>query len=518
MTPSSKSKWPRFPIITLGLAGMTVFWIRSLPEFERNLKGWLTAGIPLLVLLLNLLWLAFTKRYPLKHRMMVLTALLGLGLVLKATLRVDGAIDGTGLPKLVWKGSSAPATTLKATAPSTTDGTLDDIDPRLKLARDVPQFFGQDRTGKMQDLSLSRDWKKSTPQELWRQPIGQGWSAYAVVGARAYTMEQRGEEECVTCYHLLTGKLLWVHAEKTRFSQWQGGDGPRTTPTVSQGRVYTLGATGFLCCLDAKTGLLIWKRSILTENKLSNLEWGLAASPLLVGDLVIVTGGGTRGPALYAFHTQDGSDAWKAGSDQASYASPMLTQLNGKRVILSNNALALSAHDPSSGVVLFTHVWGDEKWPKASQPVVIGSDQIFLSAGYGMGCVMLKITTDDKGQFTASELWKNLKMKTQFNSAALLEEHLYGLDDGRLACLEVQTGERVWKDGRFASGQTLMADDLILIQNEKGSVHLAVANPQGFQELGEIAALSSKTWNHPTLAGHFLLVRNDRESVCYLLP
>lgn len=516
--PTQSTRLPWFPLSTFLLGAALVMWIRSLPEFERNLKSWLTVGIPLIVLLLNLIWLAFTRRYPLKHRLIVLAVLGGTGLWLKSALRVDGAVDGTGLPKLVWKSAMPALPDLKLPSQPMAAETNPETDPRLSRAKDVPQFFGPERTGLVKGVSLARDWQKTPPKELWRQPIGQGWSAFAVAGHRAYTMEQRGEQEWVSCYHLLTGKMLWAHAEKTRFSQWQGGDGPRATPTISRNRVYSTGATGLLTCVEAETGKLIWKRAILDEHKLGNLEWGIAASPLVVGDQVITTGGREKGPALYAYNTRDGAEVWKAGEDQASYASPMLAELCGRTMILSNNALALTAHEPGSGKVLFSHSWGDERWPKASQPVVVGADQIFLSAGYGMGCQMLQITATESGGFKVAEVWKSLKMKTQFNSPALHQGHLYGLDDGRLACLDVQTGERLWKEGRFASGQTLLVDDLILIQNESGSVHLAEAKPDGYAERGRLEALSSKTWNHPVLAGHFLLVRNDREAVCYELP
>jgi len=316
----------------------------------------------------------------------------------------------------------------------------------------------------------------------------------------------------------LTGKLIWAHADKTRFSQWQSGDGPHATPTVHEGRVYAYGATGLLNCLDATTGKSIWQRSVLAENKLENIEWGTSASPLIVDDKVVVTGGHTLGPVLFAYHRETGEPVWKAGDDEASYASPQLGMLAGKRVILSNNARALTAYDPASGEVLLDHAWGGQNWPKASQVLVLNKDRVFLSAGYGMGCQMLEIKAEADGKLSATELWTGMKMKTQFNSPAEFEGHAYGLDDGRLACLDLATGERLWKEGRFASGQTLLVDDLVIIQNEKGPVHLAAAKPEGYEELGKLEALSSKTWNHPTLAGRYLLVRNDREAVCYELP
>lgn len=512
----TKLRLPLFPIITLTLAVAGVAYLRWLPEFERNLKGWLTAGIPLLALLLNLIWFVFTKRFSGRTRLLGVAAVALISFGLKAALRVDGTLDGTGLPNFVWKWSHSNRPVMAPIRAESSAPMSDD--PRLSQAADVAQFFGPNRDGVAPGVKLAHDWKTTAPKELWRQAVGAGWSAYAVVKGRAYTQEQRGEEELVTCYDLFTGELLWAHADKAHFSQWQGGDGPRATPTVHEGRVYAYGATGLLNCLDAKTGKPIWQRAVLTENKLTNIEWGVSASPLIVDDKVIVTGGNPKGPVLFAYQCETGAPLWKAGDDQASYASPMLATLAGKRLVLCNNARSLTGYDPATGAVLLDHVWGGDKWPKASQPVIVGADRVFIAAGYGIGCQMLEIKAESAGKLSATEVWSSMKMKTQFNSPAVHGGHLYGLDDGRLACLDLATGERLWKEGRFASGQSLLADDLVIIQNESGPVHLCAAKPDGFTELGKIEALSSKTWNHPVLAGRYLIVRNDREAVCYELP
>ena len=509
---------PKIPILVIAIAIGSLLWVSQSEELERNLKGWITTAIPLLTGILITLWFLLTSRFTGKTRLFGLAALIISIIAFKLLLKVDGVVDGRGLPKLVWRWSSVSQQALAAPLPQADSSPSLTADPRLSQTADVPQFFGLSRDGTVPDIGLAKDWLKTPPKQLWRQPIGAGWSAFAVVQGRAYTQEQRGEEELVTCYELLTGKLLWTHADKARFTQWQGGEGPRATPTIHEGRIYTYGATGILNCLDAITGKPIWQHRVLEENKTTNIEWGICASPLIVDHQVIVTGGNTRGPILFSYYTESGNPAWKAGDDQASYASPILATLAGKRVILSNNARSLTAHDPASGSIIFEHPWGVEKWPKASQPVVISPNQVFLSAGYGMGCLLLEVKTESDGKLTATELWTSMKMKTQFNSPALFKGHLYGLDDGRLACLDITGGERLWKEGRFASGQSLLVGDLVIIQSEDGPVYLCGAKPEGFQELGKLDALSSKTWNHPTLAGRYLLLRNDQEAVCYELP
>jgi outer membrane protein assembly factor BamB len=517
MPPARRRRgWPWFPIVVtlLGIAGMVAAW--QLPELERNLTRWVLFALPLLVLGLNLLWFALTPRFAWRTRLKGLGVLLLLALAVKGAVKVDGTRDGTGLPRLAWKWSrSRPVLT---TPPPGTPQPVEAADPALLAqSADVPQFFGPHRDGTVSGARLLPDWTTQPPRERWRQAIGEGWSAFAVVEGRAYTQEQRGADELVTCYDLFSGRMLWAHADTARFSQWQSGDGPHATPAVSGGRVYSYGGTGLLTCLEAATGQKLWQRAVLGENHLANLEWGISASPLLVDDKVVVTGGNTQGPVLFAYHHLTGELVWKAGNDRATYASPLLTTLGGKRVILCNHARALTAHDPATGAVVMEYPWGNEKWPKASQPVVTGQDRIFLSAGYGMGCRLVSVAATAAGQLEATEVWSNLKLKTQFNSASLHRGHLYGLDDGRLACLDPETGGRLWKEGRFASGQTLLVDDLVLVQHEDGPVHLCAARPEGFQELGRIPALSAKTWNHPVLSGRFLLVRNDREAVCYEL-
>lgn len=516
--PPRRRGLPWFPIVTLTLGAAGIGWLLTQTELERNFQIWLLTLIPVLVVLLNLGWFFISPRFTRNTRLAGFVALLVLATAARLNLRVDGTTDGRGLPRIAWRWSEStpripPASTTPPPAlPTAATANL------LSLAADSPQFLGPARTGVHTDPGLSTNWNTQPPRELWRRPVGLGWSAFAVVKDRAITQEQRGNDEVVACYDLLTGTPVWDHSDTTRFSEWQGGDGPRATPTVQDGRVYTFGATGLLNCLDALSGKPLWRRSVLSEHNLGTNDWACSASPLLSDTLVIVTGGRGPGPVLIAYDRRTGEPAWKAGNDSASYASPILATLAGRRVVLSSNARSLIAVTPSTGQVLLEHEWGSGKWPKASQPVVLGDDRIFVSAGYGMGCQMIRVRANADGSLASEVQWKGVSMKTQFNSVAALDGHLYGLDDGLLACVNADTGKRAWKDGRFGSGQSLLAGNLLLVQNERGSVHLCTATSDAFHELGSIPALSSKTWNHPTLAGRFLLVRNDREAACYELP
>jgi outer membrane protein assembly factor BamB len=506
-----------FPFLTALLAagGIAFIWLQ--PELEHNFQRLFTVLVVFLAALLGLIWFLFLSRvaWRLRGITVALLAVSIFGLV--KAIRVDGTVDGTGLPKFSWRW--APTRARQLSVSQLVDPVSAPLpSPALQNVPDVPQFFGAGRNGVAQSVNLAHDWTANPPRQLWRQPIGAGWSAFAIVGGRAFTQEQLGEEEAVTCYDLLTGRLLWSHSNPVHFTQWQGGDGPRATPTVQGGRVFAIGATGILDCLDAATGQRIWSRDVLAENQLENLIWGVSASPLVFDDTVIVTGGLTNGPTVLAYRGSNGEPLWRSGADKASYASPSIATLAGRRVILSVNAASLTVHDPATGELLLNYPFADDKWPKASQPVVLDGDRVFLSAGYGAGCALLEIKAGPDGKLVANQLWKNLRMKTQFNSVAARDGFLYGLDDGLLACVEISSGERKWKSGRYGSGQTLLVNDLVLVQSESGAVALAEAQPGGFKELGRIPALSAKTWNHPTLAGRYLLVRNNEEAACYELP
>jgi outer membrane protein assembly factor BamB len=369
-----------------------------------------------------------------------------------------------------------------------------------------------------------------------------------VAGSRAITLEQRGEKELAVCYELITGNILWSHANQVRFHESMGGDGPRSTPTIAGDRVYCEGATGILDCLDLATGKLIWSRDTLKENNAPNLTWGKSCSPLLVDDMVVVTGGSSHtGSALLAYKRTDGAPVWHAGTDKASYATPMLVTLAGRRQILTVNGATVTGHDPGDGRVLWNYTWMNDLYPKCAQPLVLDGDRVFLSADYGFGCVMLRVSGDASGTLAATEVWKDRTLKSQLSNMIARDECIYGMDDGRLACIDAATGAVKWRDERAsdrryghgqvllagdvlliqpilgfnseaADAQLLLAGDVLLIQSERGLLALVEASPSGMRELAALPALSNKTWNLPVIAGDYLLVRNDLEAVCYRLP
>jgi outer membrane protein assembly factor BamB len=375
-------------------------------------------------------------------------------------------------------------------------------------------------------IHLARDWEANPPQIVWQQPIGAGWSAFAVSGPWAITHEQRGDREVVVCYELLTGKIHWTHSNAGRFTSDLGSDGPRATPTVAGGKVYAQGALGVLDCLDANTGQLLWSRNIFEDNGAEVDTWGKACSPLVVDEMVIVSAGGTNGKSLVAYDRNTGQPVWAAGDDRSSYASPTVMTLGGTRQVVVVNENFLVGHELASGKVLWKHDFPSKSNANAaaSQPHSVGDDRIFVSKGYGLGGRLLKVVNQD-GQWSVNIVWPAEEegkrvLKTKFANVVIRDGFVYGLDDGTLQCVELETGRQRWKSGRFGHGQILLAEDLILVMAEStGELSLVEASPEKFRQLGRFQALDrGKTWNNLALAGPYLLVRNAAQAACLKLP
>ncbi len=394
---------------------------------------------------------------------------------------------------------------------------------------DFPQFLGPDRNASVSKVTLERDWKTKPPKQLWRIPIGAGWSGFAAVNGFAVTLEQRGPDELVTCYELATGQLKWAHVNRARHATIPGGIGPRSTPTIQQGRVYALGATGMLWCLDGATGREVWKDDLLQRIGITadvdslGIAWGRSASPLVVDDLVVVPlGGKSGGPwvSLAAYHKGTGQLAWTAGKYQASYSSPCVATIHGVRQILIVNQDFVTGHQPETGAVLWEYPWPGLSNTNASvsQPVALPNDCLLLSKGYGGGGRLLQFSLADKA-WRWREIWTDAGvLKTKFTNVVVRDDYVYGLSDGILECIQWSTGKRKWKAGRYGPGQVLGVGDVLLVQTEDGPVVMVEATPEQFRELGRFPALSGKTWNTLCLVDHRLLVRNSEEAACYELP
>jgi outer membrane protein assembly factor BamB len=482
---------------------------------------------PVLVVLLFVpatlwvVWFAWMFSCPLhwltRWGVLVLLLLLLAGSV--AVLRIDGPTGDTHLD-FAWRWTPTPSE-LGALQGDNTISALEGVNLVQTTPNDYPQFLGLERLAVVRGVKLDRDWNKRPPKLLWRKAVGAGWSAFAVVGDYAVTQEQRGPEECVVCYRVSDGAVAWVHADPADFESSMGGPGPRATPTIFQGHVYSVGATGVLNCLDGSTGRALWTRNINDDNQATLAEHGVCGSPLVVDDLVIVCPTGANGISLAAYRLGTGEPVWANGQDRASYGSPLLATLGGSRQILLYTSDGVTGHDAGTGAVLWHFHWSNNQNVNCSQPLVHlgGEDQVFVSTDYDGGCALFRVERSADGNWQTRMIREGRHMKTKFTTPIYHDGYIYGLDNGILECLDPARLERpLWKEGRYQHGQILLAGDLLIVQAENGPVVLVEPSPKGPHELGRIDALSNKTWNNPALAGKYLLVRNDREAACYELP
>ncbi len=499
--------WPLW--VTLALAVLGGFYVRVLWEEPSIQQGHMAiARIVIVAAVVLVLWLMFFSRLPWKTRWLTLGVVLCLCGVPAVLFEIHG-VTGDLVPIIKYRWRNAVPVAAQPATPVVTP---------LVAEPHWPQFLGPQRNATLPDgPRLARDWAARPPQKLWRQPIGPAWSGFAVAGERAVTMEQRGAQETVVCYDLQKGTVLWTHADTARFSSTIAGEGPQTTPTIVGGKIVTLGGTGILNCLDLANGKVIWSKNVLTENDRRVNIWGTAGSPLVLGDAVIVNPGGTKGRSLVAYGLGDGVRLWSGGDDSASYSSPGAAMLCGVAQVLIFNEHAVFGHERASGRVLWEHPWNPGH-AHIAQPIALDGDRVLVSSGYGEGSELLQLQRDGAGRFSVKPLWKTRKLKSKFNNMVVRDGHVYGLDDGTLACVDLSTGTLKWREGRYGHGQFILVRDLLLITAENGDVALVEPVPDGRRELARFSAVKGKTWNPPALAKDLLLVRNDEEAACYRLP
>lgn len=376
-------------------------------------------------------------------------------------------------------------------------------------------FRGPRRDGEYRRSPIRTDWPEGGLRRMWKQPVGGGYASFVVAQGRAFTIEQRGGDEVVAAYDVATGRELWTHTWRATFRESMGGDGPRATPTWHDGTVYALGGTGELRALDDATGRQRWRVNILDDAGASNLQWGMAASPLVVGDTVVVLPGGGNGRSVAAYDRATGQRVWTALDDRASYASPMLVTLGGVEQILVFTASRLAALTTDGQRLLWEFPWRTQYDVNASQPLLIGGDRVFISTGYGTGAALVQVALEGD-RFTARELWRTNRMKNQFTSSVHHDGFIYGLDESILACLDASTGELKWKGGRYGYGQVMLASGHLVVLSERGELALVRATPEGHRELAIFQALEdAKTWNHPAMADGILLIRNITEMAAF---
>ena len=296
---------------------------------------------------------------------------------------------------------------------------------------------------------IRTNWPREGLRRLWKQPIGAGYASFVVADGRAFTIEQRRNQEVVAAYDVQTGRELWTNAWNASFEESMGGDGPRATPTYHEGRVYVLGAEGELRVLDAAKGTLVWRRNILSDNGANNLSWGMSAAPLIVDDTVVVLPGGTRGSSVVAYNKATGAPVWKALNDEASYTSPMLVTLGGIRQILVVTATRVGGAHTRQGHALvgipLEHVQRHQRRAADRLHSQRARSHFHVCVVRSWRRGVRAHTLDFIGpgrtdRFQAKTIWENERMKNKFTSSVLHNGHIYGLDESILASVNAETG------------------------------------------------------------------------------
>jgi outer membrane protein assembly factor BamB len=383
-----------------------------------------------------------------------------------------------------------------------------------KTGADWPGFRGPHRNDSIPGVRIETDWSKSPPVELWRRPVGPGWSSFAVRDGLVYTQEQRGSDEVVACYKLSTGEPVWQHRDAARFWESNAGAGPRATPTLSNGRLYTFGATGVLNALDAGDGRVVWSRNAATDTGTKLPGWGFAGSPLVVGDVVIAAAAGR----LAAYDLATGVPRWTGPAGGDGYSSPHLLTIGGVAQVLLINGNGAISVAPADGTLLWEH-----RWPSGSaivQPALAPDGDVLIStidmAGIGIRRIAV---AHGPGGWTAEERWTSAGLKPYFSDFVVHHDYAFGFDGSILACINLKDGKRQWKGGRYGAGQLVLLpdQDVLLVLSEEGELALVAAVPDQFKELARFPAIEGKTWNHPVLVGDVLLVRNGQEMAAFQL-
>jgi outer membrane protein assembly factor BamB len=477
-----------------------------------------TIGLPLVGTLI-VGWILLARKLGIPNPRFGFFGVVTLGWAFFLLIRVDGADASlhmqthlrwtpTAEERFLARSSSEPVAKAKTSDLSVPSTSLTD--------NDWMAFRGPNRDGVITGTSLTTNWTKSPPTLIWKHSVGPAWSSLLVVGQRVFTQEQRGDKEMVVCYDAASGASVWVHEDVARFDETVSGPGPRATPTFSNGRLYTLGGTGLLNCLDAGTGELKWRQDIKEASGAKVPMWAFSSSPLVTEDLVIVYAGGEAGKGLLAYHSQSGQLAWSGPAGASSYSSAQITVLVGTPQCLMLHDAGLTAFDVKTGAKLWETGVAMKGAPRCSQPRLISTNQLFVASLGGLGSSLIEVSTNGGG-WAAVNKWDSKDLKPEFPDFVVYNGYAYGFDIGVFCCLDLTTGKRAWKEGRYGRGEVMLLRDqgLLLISSETGELVLLAADPTAHRELGRFQALEGKTWNHPVVRGGRVYLRNAQEMACY---
>jgi outer membrane protein assembly factor BamB len=381
-------------------------------------------------------------------------------------------------------------------------------------AIDWHQWRGPERTGHSAETDLLESWPQGGPPLAWSlENIGEGFSSFAVADGRVFTQVQRAGQQYVVALEEASGKTVWETPNGSTYSN-NRGSGPRGTPTVDGSRVYALGSSGNLACLDAATGKPVWQINVLKQFGGGNPNWGLSESPLIDGEQLIVNAGGS-GASVVALNKNNGQVIWKSQSDEAGYSSAMVAVTGGIRQYVLLTGEAAIGVRADNGELLWRYDKVSNRTANIATPIVRG-DHVFLSSDYGTGCALLKLSRQNGG-VRAEEVYFNRNMRNHYSSSVLVGDFLYGYSSQILTSMRFDTGEVVWQDRSVGKGQVIYADGKLYLLSEDGKVGLAEATSEGYKEIStfSIGSRDYPTWTLPVIANGKLYLRDQGRVWCY---
>ncbi len=387
-------------------------------------------------------------------------------------------------------------------------------------AADWPQLLGPTRDGNSTESKLLWDWPASGPALAWKKDVGTGWAGPVAAGGKLILFHRVDDEEVITCLDPATGNEIWTFKYPARYRDQFGFDnGPRATPTIADGKLFTLGANGDFHALDLAKGNKLWARNIVTDYKASKGFFGVACSPLFVGGKVLVNVGG-KGAGVVAFDPVNGNELWKATDDEASYSSPTAADIQGKPAAIFLTRVGLKVLDPATGKVQYEFPWR----PRLNESVnaatpLVWKDEIFLTVSYSTGAALLNTKAAE-----IAEIWSNDKsLSCQYNTPVRVGDYLYGVhgrsDVGtaQLRCVEWKTGAVRWSVPNFGVSSLIAVDGGLLALTETGDLVRFDASPEKYQERARASILSKPVRAAPALADGRFIARDGNKLVCVKL-
>lgn len=378
-------------------------------------------------------------------------------------------------------------------------------------ADDWSQYRGPQRDGRSAETGLLRSWPADGPQVLWRAPLGVGYSSPAVAGGRVFTQDAAEGREFTVAFDAAGGKELWRRATGRMRADAEGG-GPRATPTVEGGVVYSLGAMAVLTALDAASGEVRWSVDLRQELGARVPRWGVAGSPVVEGGRVLLQAGGGRGRSFVALDKATGAVQWTSGGDLPGYAAPIVVTLADVRQAVFFTADAVVGVAVADGERLWSAPWRTSFDVNAAIPIFVPASGIFVSSGYDTGAALLQVVKESDG-FEPYQIWRSRVLRSHYNAAVLDGQYLYGFDESILKCVDVLSGREAWRGRAGTKGSLIWADGHLLVLAGDGFLSLVEATPDGFLSLAEARLLRDRTWAAPALADGVLYVRGWGELV-----